>query len=333
MKPDRPMISVVMTAYNEEKYIAEAIDSILNQTYPDFEFIIVNDGSTDRTEEIILSYKDPRIVYIKNTQNLKLIASLNKGLDAAKGKYVARMDSDDISMPDRFEKQVQFMENHPEIGISGAQLVVFGSEDGAMNYPLEHEDLLLRLFITSCYPNNLVMFRREIMEKHHLRFPEGYLHTEDFKFWTQWLQLTKGANLPDYLAKYRFHPASVSHLYKSVQRETRNRVRAEYLAEIFKLAEAEKQMATDMGSRDYSRKFAAVKFFLARNRELQVFPQAKLEKTVFYLWYMDSLENVALGDSLWLGFTRIFGVSVKGNLKYWEYIIKHTLKSRLGLLK
>src|SRR4051812_25511698 len=96
-----PVVSVVMAAYNEEKYIRDAIESILSQTYTSFEFIIINDGSTDQTEKIILSYSDPRIRYLKNSENLKLIASLNKGLKVAKGKYIARMDADDISISTR----------------------------------------------------------------------------------------------------------------------------------------------------------------------------------------------------------------------------------------
>ena len=108
----KPLVSVLMAVYNGEKYLLEAIESILNQTYTNFEFLIINDGSTDSTEEIILSYSDQRIRYIKNEQNLKLIASLNKGLDLAKGKYIARMDADDISLPDRLEKQVNFLERN-----------------------------------------------------------------------------------------------------------------------------------------------------------------------------------------------------------------------------
>jgi glycosyltransferase involved in cell wall biosynthesis len=99
-------ISVLMPVYNAEKYLKESICSILNQTYGDFEFLIINDGSTDKSEEIILSFKDERIVYHKNESNIKLIATLNKGIALARGKYIARMDADDISLPDRLLHQV-----------------------------------------------------------------------------------------------------------------------------------------------------------------------------------------------------------------------------------
>ena len=110
-----PIVTVLLPAYNAEKYIRESIDSILDQTFTDFELLIINDGSTDKTEEIILSYNDSRIRYIKNEMNLKLIKSLNKGIDLSRGKYIARMDADDISLPNRLKEQVEFMENHNDI--------------------------------------------------------------------------------------------------------------------------------------------------------------------------------------------------------------------------
>lgn len=105
-----PKISVVMPAYNAEKYIGKSIDSILNQTYGDFEFIIINDGSKDSTKEIILSYSDNRIVYLENEINSGIVVTLNKGLEYATGEYIARMDADDIAVAERLEKQIEFME-------------------------------------------------------------------------------------------------------------------------------------------------------------------------------------------------------------------------------
>ena len=109
-----PKISVVMPAYNAEKYIGESIDSILNQTYGDFEFIIINDGSRDSTKEIILSYSDNRIVYLENEINSGIVVTLNKGLKYATGEYIARMDADDIAVAERLEKQIEFMEKNKD---------------------------------------------------------------------------------------------------------------------------------------------------------------------------------------------------------------------------
>ena len=109
-------ISVLMSVYNADKYLTEAMDSILAQTYPDFEMIVVNDKSTDKSGDILKAFaqKDPRIVILENAQNLGLTRSLNRGLAIAKGEYVARMDADDISAPDRFQKQVAFLDMHPD---------------------------------------------------------------------------------------------------------------------------------------------------------------------------------------------------------------------------
>src|SRR3989338_7703392 len=102
----KPAISVIMPVYNGEKYLREAIESILNQSFSDFELFIINDGSTDGTAGIIASFHDPRIVYLKNESNLGLSRSYNRGIDAARGKYIARMDADDMSIPKRFERQI-----------------------------------------------------------------------------------------------------------------------------------------------------------------------------------------------------------------------------------
>ena len=117
-----------MPVYNGERYLREAIDSILNQTFKDFEFLIINDGSTDLSVEIIESYADKRISLAHNGQNLGLITTLNRGFDLACGEYIARMDCDDISLPDRLEKQVVFMDNHPEIGICGSWVSAISDE-------------------------------------------------------------------------------------------------------------------------------------------------------------------------------------------------------------
>ena len=128
-----PSISVVMPAYNAEKYLREDIDSILAQTYDDFEFIIINDGSIDRTKEIILSYSDPRIVYIENEQNSGICVTLNKGLDTAKGRYIVRMDSDDIALPQRLEIQVRYMDANPDVGVAGSMVERF-YDNNALNH-------------------------------------------------------------------------------------------------------------------------------------------------------------------------------------------------------
>ena len=119
-----PLISVILPAYNADRYLTEAIKSILAQTYSNFELIILNDGSTDHTEQIILGFTDSRILYIDNHQNLGIVATLNKGLSVAQGEYIARMDADDISTAVRFEHQINYLETHPAVGVLGSAIQI-----------------------------------------------------------------------------------------------------------------------------------------------------------------------------------------------------------------
>jgi glycosyltransferase involved in cell wall biosynthesis len=314
-----------MAAYNEERYIAEAIQSILGQSFTDFEFIIINDGSTDSTEQIITSFKDPRIRYIKNEQNLRLIASLNKGIGLAKGRYVARMDADDISMPDRLKEQVLFMEANPDVGLSGAQLEVFGKETGTMQYPLDHEAIKLHLLITSAFGNNVVIFRKALQEKYNLWFESGYLHAEDYKCWTQWIRHTRVHNLASCLVRYRSHANSMSVKHRQVQRDTRNRIRGEYLVELFDFAEA-RQAAKALAGKTSAKKISALLYFLKKNAALQIFDQLQLKKTFCKLWYLDCLEQAEESSLSFWKFPLIFKISFAGNLLNWPRVLKHHIK-------
>jgi glycosyltransferase involved in cell wall biosynthesis len=203
-----PKVSVLMPAYNAEKYIASAIDSILSQSFKDFEFIIINDGSTDKTEQIILSYADQRIRYIKNDINLKLIATLNKGFDLCLGQYIVRMDADDISLPNRIERQVQFMDENPEIGLCGTAFESFGFIEGPYFYKRDDEDIRIR-FLHECHMlHPSIILRTEIIRQNNLYMT--ILHGEDLDFFIRMAQHTKLANLPEILIRYQQLPESMS---------------------------------------------------------------------------------------------------------------------------
>ncbi len=205
------MISVIMPVYNGEKYLREAIDSILSQTYSDFEFIIINDCSTDSTEEIILSYSDNRIVYIKNEKNMGVAATLNRGLDIAKGEYIARMDADDISLPKRFEKQIGFMEKHKNVAVCGTWVEFFGAANSVFKNPISKEETKVSLLFNSCIAHPTAMIRTNIAQCY--KYDSEYEGLEDYELWYRISLEYDITNIPDVLLKYRIHKEQVTQNY------------------------------------------------------------------------------------------------------------------------
>ena len=196
-----------MPAYNAAKYIKEAIDSILAQTYCDFEFIIVNDGSTDNTKEIILSYSDPRIVYIENEQNSGICVTLNKGLDAAKGRYIVRMDSDDIALPQRLEVQVRYMDANPGIGASGSDIEIFGEGISPHIFEQLHtpDECKAGLLFNSCFAHPSVIIRKDILDQYNLQYNDDFRGLEDYELWWQIGKYADLNNIAVPLLRYRHH--------------------------------------------------------------------------------------------------------------------------------
>jgi glycosyltransferase involved in cell wall biosynthesis len=221
---ENPMISVVMSVYNAEKYLDEAIKSILSQTYRDFEFIIINDGSTDKSLEIIKKYQDQdeRIVLISR-ENKGLIASLNEGIEKARGKYIARMDADDISLPTRFEEQVEFLDKNQDIGVCGTWVEVFGEnrKPTIWKMPINEDELKVRLLFSVTFAHPSVMIRKELIGNHNLQYKKEYKHAEDYKFWVDFSKYTKFANIPKMLFRYRYLETSVSRVADNAKDEQR----------------------------------------------------------------------------------------------------------------
>ena len=223
-----PKISVIMPAYNAEKYIAEAIDSILGQTFGDFEFIILNDCSKDRTEEIILSYDDPRIVYLKNEQNLGVAATLNRGLAIAKGEYIARMDADDISLPERFEKQVAYLDANDDIVVLGTNLECF-NESGTIRTGWsvsDPEQMKVDMLFACGLAHPSVMMRSDVIWNLN-GYDPTYNGLEDYELWCRVLEHHKITTLPDILLRYRIHGNQVtqnpSSRYRDLMRQLKIR--------------------------------------------------------------------------------------------------------------
>ena len=291
---ENPMISVVMSVYNGEKYLDEAIESILNQTYKDFEFIIINDGSTDKSLEIIEKYKnqDDRIILISR-ENKGLVASLNEGIELAKGKYIARMDADDISLPKRFEVQVEFMEKNIDIGVCGTWVEVFGEDrkDTLWKMPPTDEELKPRLLFSVTFAHPSVMMRKELVDKHGLKYKEQYKHAEDYKFWLDFSKHTKFANIPKKLFRYRYLETSVSRVADNAKDEQRYKTISSIFKEVLdelgvKNTEEENRLHFTLGlneriaNEDIDLKFlnSYLNKLIEANKSSKVFHQKYLEQ-------------------------------------------------------
>jgi glycosyltransferase involved in cell wall biosynthesis len=214
-----PLVSVLMPTYNAERYLSQAIRSILSQTFTDFEFIVVDDGSADQTPTIlkIFQSQDTRFEIHYFEKNSGIAAALNKGLSIAQGKYIARMDADDISLPERFSKQVAFMESHPAVGVLGTGATVIDAADRphqSLVFPLSHLLLQWSMCFYSPMIHPSVMIRREL-----LLSAGGYLptaaHAEDYELWGRLSAATQFANLPDRLLLLRKSGSNVSIRYSA----------------------------------------------------------------------------------------------------------------------
>lgn len=225
-----PLISCILCVFNGEKYLPSAIDSILNQTFTDFELILVNDASTDSSRELINSYSASRIRYIENEENLGLTKSLNVGIRAAKGKYIARMDADDTCLPQRFEKQVQIFEKNPELG------VVFCAGNGFIErkVPIDsisHESIKFRLQFENPLIHASAMFNTERI-KEDLFYDERFRTAQDYELWCRLIQQYEFYQIPEKLMKFRKHEGQISQKKGANQRLNVKKIQENYLEQI-----------------------------------------------------------------------------------------------------
>lgn len=227
MKNIMPKITVLMSVYNDEKYLQESIDSILNQTFTEFEFLIINDGSTDNSFNILKenAEKDPRIKVVVNEENIGLIASLNKGLKLASCELVARMDSDDIAIASRLEAQYQFMVGHPDISVCGGGFIYQEDPNRINIYPETHTDIVISSLYDCSLAHPTIIYR-----KNDILSIGGYdkedLYAEDYGLWVNLIitEKFKLHNLPIPLLYYRTHPTVDRSKYREIQKNTAERL-------------------------------------------------------------------------------------------------------------
>lgn len=215
-----PIVSVVMPVYNAERFVAQAVESILGQTFSDFEFIIIDDGSTDYTPTIIAKYKDPRIKVIRKERNEGIVSALNLGIALARGDYIARMDADDISLPHRLEVQMKLIEKDPSIILLGGWCKEI-DENGKIikthRYPESHEKLVNNLInIKKFPPHPSMIFRKDLVLKVK-GYRERFRHAEDADLWLRLVDHGKFACVPEVVLLLRKHKMNVSYQFSHFQ--------------------------------------------------------------------------------------------------------------------
>lgn len=221
--PKNPVISIIMPVFNQAQYVKAAIDSIINQSFKNWELIIIDDASTDATVECVKLFTDIRIILFRNKINLGISSSVNKGLSIARGTYIARMDADDISLPNRLDTQINYLKKYPNIGLVGSWAKLISSDGkvfGIKKFPELDKQLKKMFHYMNPIIHPTVMFRKDLISLTGL-YNQGLEGAEDYDLWLRFAKVTKLANIPMSLIKYRLHADNVSF-------SSTNRVRLAY---------------------------------------------------------------------------------------------------------
>jgi Glycosyl transferase family 2 len=308
-----PLITVIMPVYNGEAFVREAIDSILGQTFGDFELLVIDDGSSDGSAAIVGSYDDARIRMVENDVNLGVVQTLNRGLDLARGTFIARMDCDDRSLPQRFAKQVAFLEAHPEVGICGAWLESIGERSGFVwRYPTGVERIRASLLFESALAHPTVMMRHDLLERYGLRYSMAYQHAEDYGLWVEAAQCFALANLPEVLVQYRKHAQQTGTLQQYGLQAAAGRVRREQVERLglrptpdeIALHEAISTSQFQPAKDFITRAGSWLQKLRAANQRTGVYAEAEFSRVLGQRWYWVCRLSTGLGLWSWRTFRR-----------------------------
>ena len=273
-----------MPTYNVAPYVREAIDSVMQQTYTNFELLVIDDCSTDDTVSVVRSINDPRIRIVQNEKNLGLAENLNRGLSHITTEYVARMDGDDIAEPVWLEREVAILDNHPDIGICSGGFERFGTLKSLVRFPERHEDSMANMLFECSVI--VPTFRMSLYRNHGLRYSTEAFPAEDYRFWAECLRITKMYNVQETLFHYRMHPTQICTARREEQQRKVAQVRRymlEWLSEEF--TEEEKTyytgqfMAAQIASKqDYQERKSFCRKMIEKNRSVGHFDEEALRR-------------------------------------------------------
>jgi len=290
-----PRVSVIMPVYNAETFVRETIDSILYQSFADFEFLIVDDGSSDKSFDVISTYIDQRIRVYKNDMNIGYVRTLNHLICLAKGEYIARQDADDISLPKRLEQQVCFMENNLDVGVCGTNAKIFGKKNWKTSVPIKDADIRANMIFRNPLLHTSVMIRRSMfLDGGITKYDYYYCPSEDYALWFEFSLKAKLTNLPAELVLYRCHDKNVSLINEKIQIENANRIRHRVLECSLSIVMTEKEkclhdlffMSSNININDLK---ALEKWYLkllSTNKVKKYYSDQALNKVILTYWTM-----------------------------------------------
>ena len=289
-----PLVSVILPVYNAEKYLNDSIKSIINQTYKNFELIIIEDGSTDKSLEIINKFKDNRIKIISHKSNTGLIYSLNEGIKISNGELIARMDADDISLETRFEKQVDFLNLNKDIGICSTWYRVISNSKMVKREETNPLKVKCKLLFGCPIAHPAVMMKKEILSNEKIVYSHEFLHAEDYELWIRLSHITHISNYPEVLLLYRFSPEQVSQKHKDIQRNSIMKAQQKLFYELginpsFNEIQLQNRLFFQEFVYDYD--FAKdCEMWLLKlkdvNKRKKMFNETALDEILFRMWYM-----------------------------------------------
>lgn len=333
---EQPKVTVFMPVYNGAKYLRPAIDSILDQTYKNFELLIIDDGSTDASAEIVASYPDKRIRLIRNEKNLGLVASRNRGLAESRGEYIAVLDCDDVARPTRLEKQAAFLDAHADYGLIGGwaeQIDASGKPNGVVwENSLPPELIPSAMLFGNHFTHSTVMIRKSALPAEGYRLPLA----EDYDLWIRMAKNWQLWNLPEILVGYRSHDEGISKRRKEDLRRELRQIYCEQLANLG-IKPSDQELAMHRINFIYQgedlKSFAAQKAawlerLTAANKKTGFYPAEAFEKVVAARWLAFASANGKAGFWIW---QRFWGSPLSKHVKRgdWKKVAKFFIKCLL----
>lgn len=329
-----PEITVLMPAHNAAAFVRESAGSILAQTFPDFELLVVDDASTDDTVAILESLGDPRVRVIRSRERLRFSGALNTGLELARGSLVARMDADDIALPDRLARQREFLQAHPEVGMCGGLTTAFGMRAGpAFRPPLTYEDIQAQMLFDCPFIHPTVMLRRALIERHQLRYDPEFCPADDYELWSRAVRLFPVVVLDRVVLHYRVHAASLTQAEWGDMDKHAARVAARELAALDVAADDEtlrfhRNLVRSRGipirqRPELLRAESWLGSLVAANSRTGRYPEAALRRRVAAVWYSACYHSGALGAWMVARYARsILCREARTSVKEWAALVK-----------